>query len=90
MLMAATCLLAQTQIALAKLEPANPKIVPAPTSKVLPTDKTIDATTDTKSAKITKIGQYSRTLKFDKDNTFRIVQFSDLWFDGNAQNFLET
>lgn len=104
MLMAATCLLAQTHIALAKLEPENPKIAPTPTSKVVPAGKTTGKITDkdktTPTAKedekgpkteiITKIDQFTRTLQFDKDNTFRIVQFSDLWFDGDAQNFLET
>ena len=94
MLMAATCLLAQTQIALAKLEPANPTIGPAPTSKVVPTGKTTDTKTpiaeDTKAPKIKKIDQYSRTLQFGKDNSFRIVQFSDIWYDGDLDHYLET
>ena len=103
MLIAATCLLAQTQLALAKLEPENPKIAPSPTSKVVPAGKTTGKTTDSKSkdtkiplpsetkeTKIKKIDQYARTLQFGKDNTFRIVQFSDIWFDSDDQNYLNT
>ena len=72
----------------AKLEPQRKPISPGPA----PTGQA-DATDDesnTTHAKITKIDQYTRSLKFDADNSFRVVQFSDIWNDGDSQNFLET
>ena len=45
---------------------------------------------DKKSNVSAKVDQYTRTLAFDTDNSFRVVQFSDIWVDGDAQNFLET
>lgn len=29
-------------------------------------------------------------MQFGKDNTFRVVQFSDLWADGDSQHFIDT
>ena len=34
--------------------------------------------------------QYSRTLKFQPDGTFKIVSFSDLALNNNSEDYLQT
>jgi hypothetical protein len=93
MLMAATILAAFSDIAvLAKKEktitpPSGAKISPSETVDEAPAEEVKESTTKTK---VTKVDEYTRHLKFDADNSFRVVQFSDIWADGDDQNFLNT
>lgn len=92
MLMAATILAAFSDIAvLAKKEkispPTGPKISPSKEEDEAPTEEVKESNNNTK---VTNIDEYKRKLKFDADNSFRVVQFSDIWADGDDQNFVNT
>ena len=52
--------------------------------------KTVSAQDGDKSAKIEDVKKYTRHLKFHKDGSFRVVQLSDIYVDGNPDNFLNT
>jgi predicted MPP superfamily phosphohydrolase len=46
--------------------------------------------TEKKHSKIEDVKKYTRHLKFHKDGSFRVLQLSDIYVDGNAENFLNT
>ena len=41
-------------------------------------------------AEAAKHDQYARTLKFNSDGHFKIVTFSDLYFNDNSEDYLQT
>jgi hypothetical protein len=69
--------------------PSGPKIKPTETTDEPEEEHDTKETKETKT-KVTKVDEYSRHLKFDAENSFRVVQFSDIWVDGDAENFLNT
>lgn len=86
LLMAATVLLALSDIGVVA---ANKKKEEssgnnATTKKPAITDEEVQPEVSSKSNVSTKVDQYTRHLKFDADNTFRVVQFSDIWVNGDA------
>lgn len=88
-LMAATILAAFSDLAVARDMPTDlpPPISPPPKGTTTAEETKADTT---KPPKIVKIDQYTRHMAFGKDNTFRVVQLSDLWIDGDSQHFIDT
>ena len=89
--MMATCIAALSEIIMAKKDEVvitNPTGIRTDT-ETTPLSYTSDDYGDTQK-KAKKVNEYTRIMRFDADNSFRVVQLSDLWNDGDSKNFGDT